>query len=126
METGSDFRTAHRDTLTATIIRQQAIIASPEKRVAQTEGRAKSRGSGRMPGLKPKSELTRTQFLPIRHCEHSVAISLQKETSLRQRDCHVAALLAMTKWVRVSKSEGNPVQPREPRKGRPQGIAGPA
>ena len=55
METEIDLRTADRDTLTAVIIRQQAIIESLEKRVAQLEGRAKSKGSGRMPGLKPKA-----------------------------------------------------------------------
>ena len=38
------------------IIRQQAIIEGLEKRVAQLEGRAKSKGSGRMPGLKPKAD----------------------------------------------------------------------
>ena len=59
METGIDLRTADRDTLIALIvqqrdliIRQQAIIESLEKRVAQLEGRVKSKGSGRMPGLK--------------------------------------------------------------------------
>ena len=56
METESDLRTADRDTLIAIIIRQQAIIESLEKRVAQLEGRAKSKSSGRMPGLKPKSD----------------------------------------------------------------------
>ena len=38
------------------IIRQQAIIESLEKRTAQLEGRAKAKGSGRMPGLKPKAD----------------------------------------------------------------------
>ena len=63
METGNDLRTADRDTLIALIvqqrdliIRQQAIIESLEKRVAQLEGRAKSKGSGRMPGLKPRAD----------------------------------------------------------------------
>ena len=56
MERESDLRTADRDTLIAIIIRQQAIIESLEKRVAQLEGRAKSKGSGRMPGLKPKAD----------------------------------------------------------------------
>jgi len=51
-----DLRTADRDTLTGIIIRQQAIIESLEKRVAQLEGRAKPKGSGRMPGLKAKAE----------------------------------------------------------------------
>ena len=63
MDTGTDLRTADRDTPIAIIvqqrdliIRQQAIIKSLEKRVAQLEGRAKSKGSGRMPGLKPKAD----------------------------------------------------------------------
>ena len=63
METGIDLRTADRDTLIALIvqqrdliIRQQAIIESLEKRVAQLEGQAKSKGSGRMAGLKPKED----------------------------------------------------------------------
>lgn len=42
--------------LIGVIIRQQAIIDQLEKRVAQLEGRAKSGGSGRMPGLKPKGD----------------------------------------------------------------------
>ena len=61
MEPGNDLRTADRDTLIALIvqqrdmiIRQQAIIESLEKRVAPLEARAKSKGAGRMPGLKPK------------------------------------------------------------------------
>ena len=61
METGIDLRTADRDTLIAIIIRQQAIIESLEKRIAQLEGRAKSKGSGRMPGLKPKADQKPTQ-----------------------------------------------------------------
>ena len=63
METESDLRTADRDTLIALIvqqrdliIRQQALIESLEKRVAQLEGRVKSKGSARMPGLKPKAD----------------------------------------------------------------------
>ena len=51
-----DLRTADRDVLIGVIIRQQAIIDQLEKRVAQLEGRAKSGGSGRMPGLKPKGD----------------------------------------------------------------------
>ena len=45
--------------------------------------------------------LTRTQFHRNRHCERSAAISLGQGTLLRERDRHVASLLAMTKWVRV-------------------------
>ena len=56
METGTDLRSADRVTLIGIIIRQQAIIDQLEKRVAQLEGRAKSKGSGRMPGLKPKAD----------------------------------------------------------------------
>ena len=93
METGNDLRTAHRDTLIARvvqqrdlIIRQQAIIESLEKRVAQLEGRAKSRGSGRMPGLKARADgkpdqprkprkrrphgFARTRMTPTQRMEH--------------------------------------------------------
>lgn len=45
--------------------------------------------------------LTRTHFRPNCHCERSMAISLTKELSLSRGDCHVASLLAMTKWVRM-------------------------
>ena len=51
-----DLRTADRDVLIGIIIRQQAIIERLEKRVAQSEGKGKSGGSGRMPGLKPKGD----------------------------------------------------------------------
>ena len=61
METGIDLRTADRDTLIALIIRQQAIIESLEKRVAQLEGRAKSKGSARMPGLNAKQRNPRSR-----------------------------------------------------------------
>ena len=61
METGIDLRTADRDTLIAIIMRQQAIIDQLEKRVAQLEGRAKSSGNRRMPGLKPKADQKPTQ-----------------------------------------------------------------
>ena len=95
MELGNDLRTADRDTLIALIvqqrdltIRQQAIIESLEKRVAQLEGRAKSKGSGRMPGLKPKADgkpaqprkprkrrpqgFARTCMTPTRRVEHAL------------------------------------------------------
>ena len=49
-------RTADRDVLIGIVIRQQAIIERLEKRIAQLEGRAKSGGWGRMPGLKPKGD----------------------------------------------------------------------
>ena len=51
-----DLTTADRDVLIAIIVRQQAIIESLEKRIAQLEGRAKSGGSRGMPGLKPKAD----------------------------------------------------------------------
>ena len=56
MDPGNDLSTADRDVLISMIVRQQAIIESLEKRIAQLEGRAKSKGSGRMPGLKPKAD----------------------------------------------------------------------
>ena len=56
MEKGFDLRTADRDTLIAIIIRQQAMIDQLEKRIAQLEGQAKSKGSGRMPGLKSRAD----------------------------------------------------------------------
>ena len=54
MEHEIDLTTADRDVLIGIILRQQAINERLEKRIAQLEGRAKSGGSGRMPGLKPK------------------------------------------------------------------------
>ena len=61
MDTGNDLKTADRDTVIGIIVQQQAlmvrqqeIIAGLEKRIAQLEGRAKSKGSVRTPGLKPK------------------------------------------------------------------------
>ena len=53
-------------------------------------------------GVKPRTDLTRTQFLWNRHCEQSAAISLGQGTLLRERDRRVALLIAMTKWVWVS------------------------
>ena len=86
METGIDLRTADRDTLIALIVQQQAIIEGLEKRVAELEGRAKSKGSGRMPGLKPKADgkadqprkprkgrphgFARTRMAPTQRVEH--------------------------------------------------------
>ena len=37
------------------------------------------------------------------HCERSAAISLEQGALLPKRDRHVAALLAMTNWVRMSR-----------------------
>ena len=45
---------------------------------------------------------TRTQFRTCCHCERSAAISWSYGTLLRERDRHIASLLAMTNWVRVS------------------------
>ena len=56
MEKEIDLRTVDRDTLIGIIIRQQATIDQLEKRIAQLEGQARSKGSGRMPGLKPKAD----------------------------------------------------------------------
>ena len=56
MDREIDLTSAGRDMLIAIIVRQQAIIAGLEKRIAQLEGPAKSGGSRRMPGLKPKAE----------------------------------------------------------------------
>ena len=51
----------------------------------------------------PPRRLTRTQFRPCCHCDPALdagaAISSRQRTPPRERDRHVAALLAMTKWV---------------------------
>ena len=59
MEGEIDLSTVDRDVLIgiierqqAIIVQQQAVIERLEKRIAQLEGKAK--GSGRMPGLKPR------------------------------------------------------------------------
>ena len=49
VETEIDLRTADRDTLSGSIIRQQAIME-------RLEQRAQSKGSGRMPGLQPATD----------------------------------------------------------------------
>ena len=70
------------------LIRQQAIIESLEKRVAQLEGRAKSGGNCQMPGLKPQADrkpaqpkqprkrrshgFARVRAMPTRRVEHVV------------------------------------------------------
>ena len=95
METGIDLKTADRESLVSIIvlqrdliIRQQAAIEGLEKRVAQLEGQAKSRGSGRMPGLKPEADrkparprkprkrrsqgYARTRMSPTRRVEHAL------------------------------------------------------
>ncbi len=84
-----DLKTADRDVLIAIIVRQQVIIERLEKRIAQLEGSAKARGSGRMPGLKPEADrepaqpkaprqprrhgFARARMTPTQRVEHAVA-----------------------------------------------------
>ena len=88
MDAEIDLSTADRDVLIAIIERQQAIIESLEKRIAQLEGRDKLGGTRRMPGLKPKAEqqpaqpkkqrkprphgFARTRRMPTQRVEHVV------------------------------------------------------
>ncbi len=88
MDAEIDLSTADRDVLIAIIERQQAIIGSLEKRIAQLEGRDKLGGTRRMPGLKPKAEqqpaqpkkprkprphgFARTRMTPTQRVEHVV------------------------------------------------------
>ena len=95
MDTEIDLKTADRDALIASIVRQQAIIVRQqaiierlEKRIAQLEGPAKPSGSGRMPGLQPKAErkpaqpkgprqrrphgFARTRMTPTQRVEHAL------------------------------------------------------
>ena len=88
MEKEFDLRTVDWDTLIDIIIRQQAIIDQLEKRIAQLEGQARSKGSGRMPALKPKADrkpvqpkkplqrrshgFARVRMTPTRQVEHVV------------------------------------------------------
>ena len=88
MDAEIDLSTAGRDVLIAIIERQQAIIESLEKRIAQLEGRDKLGGTRRMPGLKPKAEqqpaqpkkqrkprshgFARTRMTPTQRVEHVV------------------------------------------------------
>ena len=83
-----DLKTAGRDVLIDIIAQQQATIALLEKRIAQLEGQAKSKGSRRMPGLKPKEDgkpaqpekprrarrqgFARTRMTPTHRVEHVV------------------------------------------------------
>ena len=64
MDTEVDLTTADRDVLIARIVRQQAITARLEKRIAQLEGRAKPANSRRMPGLKPNAKADRKPAPP--------------------------------------------------------------
>ena len=64
MDTEVDLTTADRDVLIALIVRQQAIIARLEKRIAQLEGQAKPANSRRMPGLKPNAKTDRKPAPP--------------------------------------------------------------
>ena len=88
MDAEIDLSTADRDVLIAIIERQQGIIESLEKRIAQLEGRDKLGGTRRMPGLKPKAEqqpaqpkkprkprphgFARTRMTPTQRVEHVV------------------------------------------------------
>ena len=83
-----DLTVADRDVLVGIIVKQQAIIERLEKRVAQLEGPAKSKGSSRMPGLKPKTDrepgqpkqprkprrrgFARTRMTPTQQVQHVV------------------------------------------------------
>ena len=72
MDAEIDLSTADRDVLIAIIERQQAIIESLEKRIAQLEGRDKLGGTRRMPGLKPKAEQQPAQpRVPVQVTEHA-------------------------------------------------------
>ena len=64
MDTEVDLTTVDRDVLIALIVRQQAIIARLEKRIAQLEGQAKPANSRRMPGLKPNAKADRKPAPP--------------------------------------------------------------
>ena len=86
MEGEIDLTNADRDALIGIIVQQQAVIRGLEKRVAQLEGPAKSKGSRRMPGLKPKGDgkpaqpkkprqarrqgFARTRMTPTQRVEH--------------------------------------------------------
>ena len=86
MEGKVDLSTASRDALIKMIIRQQAIIESLERRIAQLEGQSKGKNSRRMPGLKPKADgkpdqprkpskrrpqgFARTRMTPTQRVEH--------------------------------------------------------
>ena len=59
-----DLNNADRDVFIALIVRQQAIIARLEKRIAQLEGQAKPANSRRMPGLKPNAKADRKPAPP--------------------------------------------------------------
>ena len=88
MDTEIDLRTADRDVLIGIITQLQATVALLEKRIAQLEGQAKSKGSRRMPGLKPKEDgklaqpkqprqarrqgFARTRMTPTHRVEHVV------------------------------------------------------
>ncbi len=88
MDAEIDLSIADRDVLIAIIERQQAIIGSLEKRIAQLEGRDKLGGTRRMPSLKPKAEqqpaqpkkprkprphgFARTRMTPTQRVEHVV------------------------------------------------------
>ena len=79
-----DLRTADRDVLIGIIIRQQAIIDRLEKWVAQLEGRGKSGGSGRMPGLKLEVDGKPDQPKKPRKRRHLACTSLNRLTACKQ------------------------------------------
>ena len=64
MDTEVDLTTVDRDVLIARIVRQQAIIARLEERIAQLEGQGKPANSRRMPGLKPNAKADRKPAPP--------------------------------------------------------------
>ena len=64
MDTEVDLTTADCDVLIALIVRQQAITARLEKRIAQLEGQAKPANSRRMPSLKPNAKTERKPAPP--------------------------------------------------------------
>ena len=95
MEGEIDLSAVDRDVLIGIIERQQAIIVQQqtvierlEKRIAQLEGKANAKGSGRMPGLKPRGDrkpdqprkprkgrphgFARTRMRPTQRVEHAL------------------------------------------------------
>ena len=64
MDTEVDLTTVDCDVLMARIVRQQAITARLEERIAQLEGQAKPANSRRMPGLKPNAKADRKPAPP--------------------------------------------------------------
>ena len=109
MDTEVDLTTADRDVLIALIVRQQAIIARLEKRIAQLEGQAKPANSRRMPGLKPNAKADRKPAPP---------------KGPRKPRPHGFARPRMTP-TRPEHADNCPAPPKGPRKPRPHGFARP-